>query len=58
MNMDNKYERKLLDKQKDTRDNTLWIGMATKKPKQISEVSYRMKVSERDNLKLEREGWK
>lgn len=58
MNINNKYERKLLDKQKDTRGNTLWIGMVTRKPKQVSEVSYRMKVSERDNLKLEREGWK
>lgn len=56
----NKLERKLLKDKKETRTNNLWVGMMTEstyKPhKQHNKpLSYRMKVYERDNLKLERE---
>ena len=62
----NKLERKQLIQKKETRTNNLWIGMMTKNTgspmKQRAEketahhkpLSYRMKVYERDNLKLER----
>lgn len=59
----NKLERKQLIQKKETRTNNLWIGMMTMEntntyKKQTSAhhkpLSYRMKVYERDNLKLER----
>lgn len=59
----NKLERKQLIQKKETRTNNLWIGMVTgtsepSMKKQTTThhkpLSYRMKVYERDNLKLER----
>ena len=63
----NKLERKQLIQKKETRTNNLWIGMVTgtsepsmkKRTDQTNAhhkpLSYRMKVYERDNLKLERD---
>lgn len=56
----NKLERKLINNKH--RDKMLWCGFVTqdiaKRTNNVKTDSYRTKVLQRDNLKLEREGWK
>jgi hypothetical protein len=56
----NKLERKLINTKH--RDKMLWCGFTTwdtPKPKNIVKTdSYRTKALQRDNLKLEKDGWK
>lgn len=56
----NKLERKLINNKH--RDKMLWCGFVTeetaKRTNNVKTDSYRTKAVQRDNLKLEKDGWK